>query len=99
MSEVTGIRVLPGPLGYLDQTAIDQPATYGKAIANRVKDTRVGWWQVTAPDGSMGGLNPDVHRIVEHNDGTITVTPSIDFSKRRAGGWHGWLTHGVFQSV
>lgn len=99
MSEIQGARVMPNSDGWLDQNEMAKPGSYGHATNDRVKDTRVGWWEVTAPDGSMGSLDPAVHTITEHEDGTITVTPSLDFSKRKPGGWHGYLTRGVFRSV
>ena len=95
---VVGRRVHCNQEGYLSEE-INKPATYGRASAERVRGTRVGWWQVTTPDGHVGGLNPEVHTVTEHADGTITVTPSIDMSQRHPGGWHGWLTQGVFRSV
>jgi len=98
MIEMQGIRVWPDADGWLDNKEIYKPARYGRCTAERAKG-RVGWWQVTAPDGSVGCLNPNIHTVVEHDDGTITVTPSLDFSKRKPGGWHGWLMRGVFRSV
>lgn len=94
-----GIRVTPNSQGYLDAGEINKPACYGRAIAERVKNGRAGWWQVTTPDGHIGSLNPDIHTITEHEDGTITASPSLDMSQRHPGGWHGWLRHGVFESV
>jgi hypothetical protein len=93
-----GTRVYPDPDGWLDPAEISKPATYGRSIHPRVIEMRSGWWHITTPDGHVGGLNPTIHHIVEHEDGTITVTPSIDMSKRTPGAWHGWLTKGVFQS-
>ncbi|QPF81698.1 hypothetical protein IC762_17905 [Bradyrhizobium genosp. L] len=91
-----GVRVMPNASGYLDASEIDKPSRYGRATAERVKNTRSGWWQVTAPDGTVGSLNPAVHQIEEHDDGTITVSPSLDYGKRKPGAWHGWLRRGVF---
>lgn len=93
-----GVRVMPNADGYLPRD-IDKPAHYGRATADRVRETRAGWWEVTTPDGHVGSLNPQVHNVVEHEDGTITVTPSIDMSKRTPRAWHGYLTRGVFESV
>lgn len=98
MSEIQGTRVMPDANGWLGRD-IDKPGHYGRATNERVLGTRTGWWEVTCPDGSVGSLNPEVHTVVEHEDGTITVTPSLDMSKRKAGGWHGYLTRGVFRSV
>lgn len=94
--KTTGTRIYPNKAGYLDPTEIDRPATYGRAAAERVQGTRAGWWQVTTPDRHVGSLNPAIHTVTEHEDGTITVTPSIDMSQRTPGAWHGWLTRGVF---
>lgn len=100
MSEKTqGTRVQPKADGWLDPREINMPARYGRATALRAIGMRVGWWEVTTPDGSLGSLNPDIHQVEEHDDGTITVTPSLDMSKRKPGGWHGWLRRGVFESV
>lgn len=55
-------------------------------------------WTVCVPTGACGSLRD--HTVTEHDDGTITVSPSInlDFGPvaRR---WHGWLERGVFRSV
>lgn len=97
MGQITqGRRVMPNEDGWLTREA-DEPATYGRATSPRATG-RIGWWQVAAPDGSVGSLNPAIHTIEEHEDGTITVSPSLDYSKRKAGGWHGWLKRGVFES-
>lgn len=57
-------------------------------------DGRIEWW-IRDPLGSVGRLT--THTITEHDDGTITVSPSIyDTSP---GGWHGWLERGVWRSV
>jgi hypothetical protein len=52
------------------------------------------WWQLIAPDGSQCCLDPSVHTITEHQDGTISVLPSIVTDS-----WHGWLSHGLWTSV
>lgn len=49
------------------------------------------YWQVIAPDGSSCKLSPDVHTVIEHSDGTISVTPSIVTKT-----WHGWLKQGIW---
>lgn len=60
-----------------------------------------GEWHVIAPDGLIGALgrrtkekpNAD-HTWVEHDDGTVTFSPSLVMPS----GWHGYLIHGVFSS-
>lgn len=100
MGQITqGHRVMPNADGWLEPAEINQPSRYGRATNERVIGKRTGWWEVTAPDGSVGSLDPGIHTITEHEDGTITVSPSLDFSKRKPGGWHGYLRHGVFESV
>ena len=90
-----GRRVYPNDAGYLP-SAINNPASYGRATASRTQNTRLSWWQITAPDGSLCSLNPEIHVVTEHEDGTITVEPSIDLSYRSPPGWHGHLTRGLF---
>ena len=56
----------------------------------------MGRWWVRDPLGRPGTLNPELHAVTEHEDGTITVEPSIwDYPD----GWHGWLRQGVWTSV
>lgn len=81
-----GKRVYEGEdVHVLDQ--LHEPGAYGKYD---------GEWYATTPNGLRGGLAS--HDVVEHEDGTITVTPSILCE----GGpehlkWHGWLTRGVWR--
>lgn len=94
-----GIRIYPDKDGWLNPQTINQPGRYGRATHPSTMGKRTGWWEVTTPDGRVGSLSPDIHKVVEHEDGTITVTPSLDMSVRVPGGWHGWLTKGYFRSV
>lgn len=43
----------------------------------------------------IGRLSEGVHSVTEHDDGTITVEPSLVMSN----GWHGWLRGGVFEVI
>lgn len=55
------------------------------------------WW-IYLPEAGIGRLTR--HTVVEHEDGTITVTPSI--AQGPAGGpWkrHGFLTRGEWKEV
>lgn len=52
------------------------------------------WW-LQAPDGEDGSVIARIWSIVEHEDGTITVSPSIWFNMPH--GWHGFLEHGVWR--
>lgn len=53
-----------------------------------------GWWAVT-PNGLVGNLSN--HEVIEHDDGTITVSPSILVDGETS--WHGYLRAGVWESV
>lgn len=48
-------------------------------------------WYIRDPDGGIGTIRS--HTVTEHEDGTITVAPSIV----APGGYHGWLEHGVWR--
>lgn len=55
-------------------------------------------WYCLAPaigGGAVGNLNN--HDITEHEDGTITVSPSILIHGQD--GWHGYLTKGTWREV
>lgn len=69
---------------------VDNEAPYG-VYWPAANPKFAGYWILIAPNGTTGMLNPAVHSIVEHDDGTITVTPSIVFHD-----WHGHLTEGVW---
>lgn len=91
-----GHRVMPDAEGYLPTNL--QPGAYGHAVMpDRFKDSASGWWQCVAPNGDGCSLDPAVHRIVEHEDSTITVTPSIVMPN--GGRWHGFLERGVWRQV
>lgn len=52
------------------------------------------YWNVMAPDGSQCKLHPQVHRVIEHDDNSITVEPSIVTNT-----WHGWLHRGLWSEA
>jgi hypothetical protein len=56
-----------------------------------------GEWQLCGPDGRCGAIRatkekPQAHTVTVHEDGTITVSPSLVMPS----GWHGWLLRGVW---
>ncbi len=53
-------------------------------------------WYCCTPNNYHGSL--DAHDIAEHEDGTITVSPSILLSDHTGELWHGWLERGVWRS-
>ena len=74
-----GRRIYPDAEGWFTI----QPGDYVKAVD--------GTWIAWAPgDRAPGGLQK--HEITEHQDGTITVTPSI----LTPSGWHGYLQAGIW---
>ena len=49
--------------------------------------------------GTLGdGSGVKCHTVIEHEDGTITVTPSILISSHE-GSWHGYLKRGVWEEI
>lgn len=52
------------------------------------------WW-VVLPDGA-GPARLEVWEVTEHEDGTITVSPSI---LDAPSGWHGYLERGVWREA
>jgi hypothetical protein len=81
-----GCRVLPDDG---DQFGHLRPGDYFK------HPTMPGVWIIRDPAGKLGSLQ--THTVVEHEDGTITVSPSILDSA--PGGWHGYLERGVWREV
>lgn len=82
-----GRRVYPDQNGHL----FLKPGDYGKS-----KD---GIWVARTPNGITGTL-PD-HKIIEHGNSTITVSPSIvlypDCEGRAT--YHGFLEKGIWREV
>lgn len=62
---------------------------------------RTGYWEVRPPGCHAGGI--PYHDVTEHDDGTITVSPSIlltDFDEKgEKVVWHGFLEHGFWREV
>ena len=55
-----------------------------------------GTWVIRPPRGDAGDIGDSTgHQVIEHEDGTISVSPSID----SPGAWHGFLEHGVWREV
>lgn len=58
-------------------------------------DPRHGVWLANTPNDHLGDLRN--HDVTEHEDGTITVRPSIRVSDGDGELWHGWLERGVWR--
>ncbi len=62
-----------------------------------------GKWYARPPGCHMGSL--ETHTVTQHEDGTITVTPSILVTDPNDAGnpdkvqWHGYLEHGVWLRI
>lgn len=58
-----------------------------------------GGWYVCCPNGMIGNVSR--HTVVEHEDGTITVSPSILVSggPGMKDSWHGYLRNGVWSEA
>ena len=56
-----------------------------------------GWCPTPGPRNLLCSL--ETHKITEHEDGTITVDPSILTRLYDGTVWHGWLRRGVWMEV
>jgi hypothetical protein len=58
-----------------------------------------GGWYACSPNGEPANLTG--HQVEEHEDGTITVSPSIGIRKPRAPNflYHGYLKSGVWSDA
>lgn len=56
-----------------------------------------GTYYAATPNGHIGNLAN--HDVVEHDDGTITVSPSILVHAGTTEVWHGYLERGVWRTV
>ncbi len=61
------------------------------------KSPKDGVWYAMTPNGRLGNLAE--HDVVEHDDGTITVSPSIlvTTGSYDRPPWHGYLRCGVWK--
>jgi hypothetical protein len=101
LDDVTGTKDrmgVPLPEGQVrgrrvpDDTENFAPGDYGRLG---------GRWMANAPGGHLGDLTN--HEVTEHEDGTITVSPSILISARVEGVdrelWHGFLERGIWRKA
>lgn len=59
-----------------------------------------GKWYARPPDPDVGMGNLSGHDVTEHEDGTITVSPSILISMPDGRElWHGYLERGIWREV
>lgn len=67
-----------------------------KPTPNAKSDQPYVMWLTRHPGAGHHGRLREGHQVTEHEDGTITVTPSIQC---RVCGWHGYLERGVWREV
>lgn len=63
-------------------------------------EAKHGQWSAMppgAPEHCWGNLS--AHAVLEHDDGTITVSPSILIQMPPMFSWHGYLEGGVWREV
>ena len=70
---------------------IREPGDYGK-------DSSGNWWAKVPANGFPGGILSD-HTVTEHEDGTITVSPSILMPVGDKYRWHGYLERGAWRML
>jgi hypothetical protein len=75
-----------------------QPGDYVHLVYTGDDGKSYDCWYACTPNGETANLG--AHEVTEHEDGTITVSPSILISTRQNGQnvelWHGWLRRGVW---
>jgi hypothetical protein len=73
-----------------------QPGDYAK------RDDR--YWLVNTPNSELALIDSQRWKVTEHEDGTVTMSPSILISAisptkgTRVELWHGFLERGIFRS-
>lgn len=70
------------------------PGEYGKHPVNDA-------WYAAVPTSQLIVGSLAEHDVVEHEDGTITVSPSIlvEYYGEKLISWHGFLEHGVWREA
>ncbi len=75
-------------IGHRTEKWTDEPGEFYKSD---------GVWYCTTPNGHLANLAN--HAITEHEDGTISVAPSIKVSNHTGELWHGFLERGVWRDA
>lgn len=74
-----------------DGSTLLQPGEYAK-------HPTTGHWMACTPNGMLADLRR--HSWIQHDDGTISVAPSILVTQIHARGrWHGYLEAGTWRQV
>jgi hypothetical protein len=78
----------------------EMPDNWWNIPAGSYGPLKDGHWAIHPPGGYVGHLSPRVHQITEHDDGTITVSPSILQQRGdNKESWHGFLERGIWRRV
>lgn len=89
-----GRRIYPNENGEL----IFSPGDYGF-------DLKSGRWLARCPDPGCHTGDLSLHEVVEHEDKTITVSPSIltnplgEYHDPSSKTWHGFLERGIWRTA
>jgi len=73
---------------------IEQPGGFQLLKPGEYGKWKDGTWYAETPNGHTANLCK--HKVTEHEDGTISVTPSILVSYHTVPEWHGYLTRGIW---
>jgi hypothetical protein len=93
MPDVTGTRIADRDRTHSRNDVA--PGSYWRAV---YPDGRLWAWLIVTPNGLRGNLMR--HEVEEHEDGTITVSPSILVSRGDGSAeYHGWLRRGVWSDA
>lgn len=89
-----GDKLNPGEFVLVNPTHMQDGAPIEDWIKNHYP-----MYLACSPNGHTCSLR--AHQITEHEDGMITVSPSIRISQRIDGNdvdlWHGYLEHGIWR--
>lgn len=66
-------------------------------VAGEYAKHPAGAWYAATPNDHIANLAR--HDVIEHEDGTITVSPSILVHAGSGEAWHGYLERGVWRAV
>lgn len=85
----------------MDGTRLPDGTEWSSTLPHGSYWCRNDQWYCITPNGHFGNLSK--HKIIEHEDGTCTVSPSILVSTTRPKDgasvelWHGFLERGVWR--
>lgn len=77
-------------------TRLPDDTDWSHTIPNGAYWRKDACWVGITPNGLLSSLAN--HTVTEHEDGTITVTPSI-LTRSAGREWHGYLERGVWRTV